>query len=245
MELTPADARAAPSASGPTDMATETPPSPKRPRDPSSDNKVSQRATSFDPVWPERQIVTTRNQPTAPASACQSLAHPTTPMGRWLKSVDCWVLLCEGLQSRSTTTQKAERLRRADITVSHDADLLCRQLQPTLPRGTLGTASRSSLRQSPRHTTTAHRPGVSITPQQTVRDPSSESKRQTAHRPPHLHHRLPQRHVSVFISSSCESESDSLPAAARTSAREASLRGDGSRRTLGRLGCTELACLRR
>eukprot|EP00962_Isochrysis_galbana_P034687 scaffold11786_cov119-Isochrysis_galbana.AAC.1 len=40
-------------------MATETPPSPKRPRDPSSDNKVSQRATSFDPVWPERQIVTT------------------------------------------------------------------------------------------------------------------------------------------------------------------------------------------
>eukprot|EP00962_Isochrysis_galbana_P040423 scaffold14629_cov116-Isochrysis_galbana.AAC.4 len=51
--------RAAPSASGPTDMATETPPSPKRPRDPSSDNKVSQRATSFDPVWPERQIVTT------------------------------------------------------------------------------------------------------------------------------------------------------------------------------------------
>eukprot|EP00962_Isochrysis_galbana_P051982 scaffold23376_cov124-Isochrysis_galbana.AAC.1 len=48
---TPADARAAPSASGPTDMATETPPppSPKRPRDPSSDNKVNQRATSFDP----------------------------------------------------------------------------------------------------------------------------------------------------------------------------------------------------
>eukprot|EP00962_Isochrysis_galbana_P024332 scaffold7442_cov101-Isochrysis_galbana.AAC.4 len=89
MEQTPADARAAPSASGPTDMATETPPSPKRPRDPSSDNKVSQRSTSFDPVWPERQIVTTGNMSTAPASACQSLAHPTTPMGRWLKSADC------------------------------------------------------------------------------------------------------------------------------------------------------------
>eukprot|EP00962_Isochrysis_galbana_P023217 scaffold6978_cov155-Isochrysis_galbana.AAC.4 len=128
MEQPPADARAAPSASGPTDMATETPPSPKRPRDPSSDNKVSQRATSFDPVGPESQIVTTGNLPTTPASACQSLAHPTTPMGRWLKSVDCWVLLCEGLQSRSTTTQMAERLRRADNTVSHDADLLCRQL---------------------------------------------------------------------------------------------------------------------
>eukprot|EP00962_Isochrysis_galbana_P022492 scaffold6727_cov106-Isochrysis_galbana.AAC.2 len=82
MEQTPADARVAPSASGPTDMATETPPSPKRPRDPSSDNKVSQRATSSDPVWPERQIVivTTGYMPTAPAKACQSLAHPTTPM---------------------------------------------------------------------------------------------------------------------------------------------------------------------
>eukprot|EP00962_Isochrysis_galbana_P015664 scaffold4498_cov119-Isochrysis_galbana.AAC.24 len=59
MEQTPADARAAPSASGPTDMATETPPSPKRPRDPSSDNKVSQRATTFEPVLPENQIRTT------------------------------------------------------------------------------------------------------------------------------------------------------------------------------------------
>eukprot|EP00962_Isochrysis_galbana_P033000 scaffold10960_cov115-Isochrysis_galbana.AAC.1 len=51
MERTPADARAAPSASAPTDMVTETPPSPKRPRDPSFDNKVSQSATTFDPVW--------------------------------------------------------------------------------------------------------------------------------------------------------------------------------------------------
>eukprot|EP00962_Isochrysis_galbana_P018307 scaffold5291_cov129-Isochrysis_galbana.AAC.6 len=90
MEQKPADARAAPSASAPIDMVTETPPSPKRPRDPSSDNKVSQSATTFDPVWPERQSGTTGNLPTAPASACQSLAHPTTPMGRWLKSVDCW-----------------------------------------------------------------------------------------------------------------------------------------------------------
>eukprot|EP00962_Isochrysis_galbana_P054932 scaffold26581_cov79-Isochrysis_galbana.AAC.1 len=40
-------------------MATETPPSPKRPRDPSSGNKVSQRATTFDPVWPESQSMTT------------------------------------------------------------------------------------------------------------------------------------------------------------------------------------------
>eukprot|EP00962_Isochrysis_galbana_P018670 scaffold5382_cov114-Isochrysis_galbana.AAC.14 len=61
MEQSPADARAAPSASGLTDMATETPRSPRRPRDPSSGNKVSQRATTFDPVWPESQFVTTGN----------------------------------------------------------------------------------------------------------------------------------------------------------------------------------------
>eukprot|EP00962_Isochrysis_galbana_P012242 scaffold3459_cov119-Isochrysis_galbana.AAC.5 len=68
MEQSPADACAAPSASGPTDMATETPPSPKRPRDPSSDNKVSQSAATIDPVWPESQIVivTTGNLSTAP-----------------------------------------------------------------------------------------------------------------------------------------------------------------------------------
>eukprot|EP00962_Isochrysis_galbana_P039232 scaffold14038_cov110-Isochrysis_galbana.AAC.4 len=49
MEQSPArsDARAAPSVSGPTDMVTETPPSPKRPRDPSSGNKVSERKKIF------------------------------------------------------------------------------------------------------------------------------------------------------------------------------------------------------
>eukprot|EP00962_Isochrysis_galbana_P032642 scaffold10768_cov166-Isochrysis_galbana.AAC.2 len=194
MEQSPADARAAPSASGPTDMATETPPSPKRPRDPSSDNKVSKRATSFDPVWPERQIVTTGNLPTAPASACQSLAHPTTPMGRWLKSVDCWVLLCEGLQSRSTTTLLAERLRRANNTVSHDADPLGRQLQPTLSRGTLGTASRSSLRQSPRHTTTAHCTLHAAQERQILHSKQCATRALKAKDRQHtdLHYRLPQ-----------------------------------------------------
>eukprot|EP00962_Isochrysis_galbana_P025514 scaffold7878_cov126-Isochrysis_galbana.AAC.5 len=104
-------------------MATETPSSPKRPRDPASDNKVSQGAITLDPVWPERQIVTTENLSTAPANACQSLAHPTTLMGRWLKSVDCWVLLCEGLQSRSTTTLLAARLKRSDNPVCLAEDL--------------------------------------------------------------------------------------------------------------------------
>eukprot|EP00962_Isochrysis_galbana_P021545 scaffold6356_cov118-Isochrysis_galbana.AAC.6 len=179
MEQTPADARAAPSASGPTDMATDTPPSPKRPRDPSSDNKVSQRATSFEPVWPERQTVTTGNLPTAPASACQSLAHPTTLMGRWLKSVDCQVLLCEGLQSRSTTTLLAERLRRSDNPVCLVADLLCRQLQALLSRGKRVKALTSPLRQSPQPKTLARRPGAWEITQQTAHDPSQVGKRQT------------------------------------------------------------------
>eukprot|EP00962_Isochrysis_galbana_P012458 scaffold3536_cov146-Isochrysis_galbana.AAC.1 len=76
MEQTPADARAAPSASGPTDMATETPPSPKRPRDPSSDTKVSQRDTTFEPVWPENQIRTTDTIPVC--STCQCMPEPCT-----------------------------------------------------------------------------------------------------------------------------------------------------------------------
>eukprot|EP00962_Isochrysis_galbana_P031035 scaffold10093_cov104-Isochrysis_galbana.AAC.4 len=69
MEQSPADARAAPfrplgrpTWSRKTDMLTETPPSPKRPRDPPSGNKVSQRATTFDPVWPESQFVTSGNR---------------------------------------------------------------------------------------------------------------------------------------------------------------------------------------
>eukprot|EP00962_Isochrysis_galbana_P022106 scaffold6562_cov120-Isochrysis_galbana.AAC.9 len=75
MEQTPADARAAPSASGPTDMATETTPSPKRPRDPSSDNKLSTTSVAREPDCDDRN---TGNLSTALANACQSLAHPTT-----------------------------------------------------------------------------------------------------------------------------------------------------------------------
>eukprot|EP00962_Isochrysis_galbana_P006747 scaffold1816_cov134-Isochrysis_galbana.AAC.6 len=45
MEQLPADARAAPSASGPNDIVMDIASSPKRPRDPAQDNKVSQRAT--------------------------------------------------------------------------------------------------------------------------------------------------------------------------------------------------------
>eukprot|EP00962_Isochrysis_galbana_P025201 scaffold7739_cov127-Isochrysis_galbana.AAC.2 len=126
----------------------------------------------------------TENLSTAPANACQSLAHPTTPMGRWLKSVDCWVLLCEGLQSRSTTTFLAVRLRRSVIPVSPEADLRCRQQQTIPLRGTRGTAFISPPRQSPLPTTTARRSGAPYIPLQTEHDPRNASKRQTAHRPP-------------------------------------------------------------
>eukprot|EP00962_Isochrysis_galbana_P055897 scaffold27710_cov140-Isochrysis_galbana.AAC.2 len=60
MEQTPADARAAPSASAPNDIDMGIPSSPKRPRDPAQDNKVSQRATLIAPAMLESQIMTTR-----------------------------------------------------------------------------------------------------------------------------------------------------------------------------------------
>eukprot|EP00962_Isochrysis_galbana_P025854 scaffold7997_cov126-Isochrysis_galbana.AAC.8 len=48
MEQLPADARAAPSASAPNDTVMDIASSPKRPRDPAQDNRVSQRATPFN-----------------------------------------------------------------------------------------------------------------------------------------------------------------------------------------------------
>eukprot|EP00962_Isochrysis_galbana_P016811 scaffold4827_cov109-Isochrysis_galbana.AAC.13 len=74
MEQTPADARAAPSASVPNDVDMGIASSPKRPRDPAQDNKkVSQRATQFDPAMLESQFRTTKCLPREPARACQSL----------------------------------------------------------------------------------------------------------------------------------------------------------------------------
>eukprot|EP00962_Isochrysis_galbana_P046539 scaffold18751_cov245-Isochrysis_galbana.AAC.7 len=86
MEQTPADARAAPSASAPNDIGMGIASSPKRPRDPAHDNKVSPRATPFAPAMLESQIVTTENLSREPARACQSLAHHTTLTGRSLLS---------------------------------------------------------------------------------------------------------------------------------------------------------------
>eukprot|EP00962_Isochrysis_galbana_P011555 scaffold3256_cov114-Isochrysis_galbana.AAC.5 len=66
MEHPPADARAAPSASEPNDVVMDIASSPKRPRDPTQDNKVSQRATHFDPALLEIQVSTTECLPTQP-----------------------------------------------------------------------------------------------------------------------------------------------------------------------------------
>eukprot|EP00962_Isochrysis_galbana_P020877 scaffold6128_cov147-Isochrysis_galbana.AAC.5 len=77
MEYPPADARAAPSASGPNDVVMDIASSPKCPRDPAQDNKVSQRATQFDPALLEIQVSTTECQLRA-QRACQSLPEPCT-----------------------------------------------------------------------------------------------------------------------------------------------------------------------
>eukprot|EP00962_Isochrysis_galbana_P044722 scaffold17417_cov155-Isochrysis_galbana.AAC.2 len=110
MEQLPVDARAAPSASEPNDTVMDIHASPKLPRESAQGNMVSQSATSTASVLPESQSVTAVLLHRAPARACQSLAHHTTPMGRCRKSVDTWAPLSEESQSRSTTTTPAERL---------------------------------------------------------------------------------------------------------------------------------------
>eukprot|EP00962_Isochrysis_galbana_P034766 scaffold11827_cov107-Isochrysis_galbana.AAC.2 len=89
-QTTPADARAAPSASGPTDIDMGIQSSPKRPRDPAQGNMVSQRAMPTAPAMPEEPAC----DDSIPvylscdsARACQSLAHHTTPMGRCLLDI--------------------------------------------------------------------------------------------------------------------------------------------------------------
>eukprot|EP00962_Isochrysis_galbana_P009709 scaffold2705_cov109-Isochrysis_galbana.AAC.2 len=88
--------------------------SPKRPRESAQGNMVSQSATANASLWPESQSVTTALLSRALVPACQSLAHHTTPMDRCRQSVDNWAPPYEGPQSRSTTTQSAERLRKTE-----------------------------------------------------------------------------------------------------------------------------------
>eukprot|EP00962_Isochrysis_galbana_P031610 scaffold10295_cov116-Isochrysis_galbana.AAC.2 len=76
MEQTPADARAAPSASAPNiDMGI--PSSPKRPRDLAQGNMVRQRAKPNAPAVLESQPETKESLSRDPARECQSLAHHT------------------------------------------------------------------------------------------------------------------------------------------------------------------------
>eukprot|EP00962_Isochrysis_galbana_P017841 scaffold5138_cov125-Isochrysis_galbana.AAC.1 len=126
MEQTPADARAAPSASEPNDTVMDIHSSPKRPRESAQGNMVSQIATANASLWPESQSQTTVRLSRAPVPACQSLAHHSTRMGRCRKSVDNWAPLCEGPQNRSTTTQSAERLRKFETSAILAAFYHCR-----------------------------------------------------------------------------------------------------------------------
>eukprot|EP00962_Isochrysis_galbana_P003878 scaffold1090_cov135-Isochrysis_galbana.AAC.1 len=59
------------------------------------------------------------------------ITHHTTPMGRCRKSVDCWAPPCEGPQSRSTTTQSAERLKKIESSAILAAVYHCRPLLTT------------------------------------------------------------------------------------------------------------------
>eukprot|EP00962_Isochrysis_galbana_P037850 scaffold13313_cov126-Isochrysis_galbana.AAC.2 len=80
MEVEPADARPASSASGPADTAPTDMSAQKRPRDPAPGNKVSPIPMQNAPAMPASQSVTTDFMSTDTGRACQSLAHHTTPM---------------------------------------------------------------------------------------------------------------------------------------------------------------------
>eukprot|EP00962_Isochrysis_galbana_P018648 scaffold5375_cov110-Isochrysis_galbana.AAC.9 len=190
MEQLPADARAAPSASVPNDVEMGIASSPKRPRDPAQDNKVSQRATHFDPAMLESQ---------EPARACKSLAHHTTLTGRCRKTVDTWAPLCEEPQSRSTTSNVAERLRKQGNIAILAAVHHCSHSQ-TIPEreSTRVPDTTCSKEQTPPPTTSSISPDAEKTPSLTALDALSEcqSQRQTAHRPPYRHRR-PIRHCRI------------------------------------------------
>eukprot|EP00962_Isochrysis_galbana_P020179 scaffold5891_cov121-Isochrysis_galbana.AAC.10 len=161
MEQTPADARAAPSASAPNDIVMDNHSSPKRPREAAQVNMVSQSATSKASVKPESQPVTTVLLPRAHARACQSLAHHTTPMGRCRKSVDTWAPLSEESQSRSTTTNPAERLGNHGNSASQAAVHHHRQAQTTpLRESTRDSDTTCSKEQALPSTASAHSPNT-------------------------------------------------------------------------------------
>eukprot|EP00962_Isochrysis_galbana_P008475 scaffold2342_cov136-Isochrysis_galbana.AAC.2 len=183
MEHPPADARAAPSASAPNDTVMDIASSPKRPRDPAQNNRVSPRATPIDPAMLEIQLCTTKCLHREPARACQSLAHHTTPMGRCRKSVDTWAPLSEEPQSRSTTTTPAERLGNQGNSATLAAVHQYRLQQTTLSRASTRTPNTfCSKEQAPLSTTIVQLSGAERTTPQPAHGSPRESQRQTAHR---------------------------------------------------------------
>eukprot|EP00962_Isochrysis_galbana_P061252 scaffold36304_cov121-Isochrysis_galbana.AAC.15 len=173
MEQLPADVRAAPSASAPNDTVMDIASSPKRPRDPAHDNRVSQRAAPFDPAMLEIQ------------RACQSLAHHTTPMGRCRKTVDTWAPPSEEPQSRSTTTNAAERRRKQGNSATLAAVHHCSHLQTTSVReSTRASDTNCSKVQTPPPTTSSFSTEAERIPPRTARVALNKCQRQTAHPSP-------------------------------------------------------------
>eukprot|EP00962_Isochrysis_galbana_P028185 scaffold8878_cov122-Isochrysis_galbana.AAC.1 len=180
MEHLPADARAAPSASAPNDTVMDNLESPKRPREASQGNMVSQRATQTASVLPESPSVTTELLPRAPARACQSLAHHTTPTGRCRKSVDTWAPLFEESQSRSTTTTPAERLGKHGNSAILAAAHHCGHSQTTPTHASTRDPDTTCTKvQAPPSITTVHLSGAERTAPQPALDSPRESQRQT------------------------------------------------------------------
>eukprot|EP00962_Isochrysis_galbana_P029613 scaffold9490_cov128-Isochrysis_galbana.AAC.1 len=185
MEQLPADARAAPSASAPNDTVMDIASSPKRPRDPAQDNRVSQRATPFDPAMLEIQGCTTKCLLREPARACQSLAHHTTPMGRCRKTVDTSAPPAEEPQSRSTTTNAAERRRKQGNSATQAAVHHCSHLQTTSVReSTRASDTNCSKEQTLPPTTSSFSTEAERTPPRSARDALNKCQRQTAHLSP-------------------------------------------------------------
>eukprot|EP00962_Isochrysis_galbana_P021887 scaffold6470_cov124-Isochrysis_galbana.AAC.4 len=163
--------RAAPSASGPNDIVMDIASSPKRPRDPAQDNKVSQRATPFDPAMLEIQVSTTNCQLREPARACQSLAHHTTLTG------------ATESQHNLIRSRKAQRKQGNSAILA--AVLHCSHPQTTPERESTRVSDITcSKEQIPPPTTPSFSPDVEKTPPLTALDALSEGQRQTAHLPP-------------------------------------------------------------
>eukprot|EP00962_Isochrysis_galbana_P017895 scaffold5151_cov125-Isochrysis_galbana.AAC.1 len=168
MEQTPADARAAPSASEPNDIDMGIPSSPKRPRDPAQGNMKSQRATPNAPAMLESQPETTESLSSDPARACQSLAHHTTLTGR-----------SHRVAAQPYNQPKGSKKSKRQLSTTAD---FCRR-HTTPSRESRDPDTTSSKEQAPLSTISAHSSGAERILPQTVHDSLREtSQRQTAHR---------------------------------------------------------------